>query len=111
MTGPSRPDGLSKRVVEFRSPTDPKRAFGISVSSNLKKLTLQEWALEFTACLPKTIQQGSLAGRPALFCDAQATEIPEEAVLFEQLDSMFYIPSNLPAPEFEVVIASFEVRL
>ncbi len=112
VTMPGRPDGLDERVVEFRSPTDPKRAFGVSISSNPKKLTPQEWALEFTACLPKTIQQGSVAGRTALLCTEEAIEgKPGVGIAFDHMGSIFHVSSGwgLPPSEFELVIASFEV--
>src|SRR5574341_257323 len=32
LTGPSAPDGMNQRVIEFRSPQDPARGIAISVS-------------------------------------------------------------------------------
>jgi len=107
VTGPSGADGLNQRVVEFRSTSEPSRAFAISVSSNTKGLTPQEWALQFTSCLPKTIEQAVTTGKNAILCDT--ADAPQVAVVFEDDGLMFYITAVLPASEFESVMASLQL--
>jgi hypothetical protein len=109
-TQPSPVDGLSERALEFRSSTEPPpRAFTISVSSNSKGLTSEQWLLRYAACLPGTIGQGIVAGRGATFCTSEPAEVPEAAVALEHMGKMFFITAVLPPAELEQIIASLRL--
>lgn len=101
--------GLKQRVLSFRSQSDPNRArFSISMSDS-EGLTLEEW-LQFTACVPKTIEQGTVAGQRALFCTSDPALVPEAAALFEHAGTMYWLTSIFMTPsEFDSLINSIEL--
>ena len=108
LTGPS--GGPGRRAIEFRSPEDPSRGFAISVSANPKGLTPELWALEFTACLPKTIRQATVAEKAAVFCTAEPLDGKFEAgAVFAHGGSIFFISSTIVPSEFELMVGSFRL--
>jgi hypothetical protein len=108
-TGPTPSGGLRERDLDFRAPGDPSRAFVIAMVENTKGRSLEQWVLEFAACLPETIKHGTLSGTPAIFCTSDAGEGPSAAAAFEYMGTMFLIRSTTPASEFELVLASFRL--
>jgi hypothetical protein len=110
LTGPGPAGGFNERVLQFRSASDQSRSFAISISANANGLTPEDWALEFTACLPETIEQGTVGGKPAIFCTALPEEIPEATVLLESSGTILHFSSIMPASEFDQVIASVRLR-
>jgi hypothetical protein len=110
LTGPSPADGFNERVLQFRSASDQSRSFAISISSNANGLTPEDWALQFTACLPETIRQGTVGGKPAIFCTALPEAIPEATVLLDSSGTILHFSSIMPASEFDQVIASVRLR-
>ena len=107
LTGPIATGGLSQRAIEFRSPDDRSRGFVISVSDNTKGLTLEQWAIEFAACRPKSIQQAMLGGVPAIACTREVIEgRPGPAVLAEHEGRMFLMSGRLTDSEFSRVTES-----
>ena len=104
-TGPGPQDGWVQRVIEFRSAEDNSRAFIIGVYSNAEALTAGEWLQEYSACLPETVRQGSVAGQTAVFCTSVPL-YPEMAVAFEHQGRMFYIAAVIDENEFESVLSS-----
>jgi hypothetical protein len=107
VTGPS-PDGLNERAIEFRSAEDNSRAFVISVSENVKGLTLEQWAVEYGACQPKSIQQSTLGGIPALACTREVVEgRPGPAVLADHGGKIFLLSGHLTESEFDQLRESF----
>jgi hypothetical protein len=98
-----------QRVLVFRSSENPTRGFAISISSNAEGLDPEDWLFEKAACLPQTMDQGTVDGQPAAFCTSQPEETPEAAVAVQSTDSMFFITSTLPASEFELVMTSLEL--
>ncbi len=113
LTGPSPAGGLNVRALQFRSASDRSRSFTMAIVENSKGLSLDQWVHEFTACLPKTIERGTIAGNAAVFCTSQPEEILEAAVVFEHTGQMILITSIMPAfgfeSEFELVIASLRL--
>jgi hypothetical protein len=109
LTGPSPADGFNERVLQFRSASDQSRSFAISISSNANGLTPEDWALQFTACLPETIRQGTVGGKPAIFCTALPEAIPEATVLLDSSGTILHFSSIMPASEFDQVIASIRL--
>ena len=111
-TGPSPLGGLRERDLVFRSAQDQSRVFSISiVESNPAGLTIDEWAVEFAACNPKSIEEGSLAGIRAIFCSREVVEgHPEPSVLAEHDGRIFLIStgSALTDSEFTAVLQSFQ---
>jgi hypothetical protein len=110
LTGPISTGGLIQRAIEFRSPEDPSRAFGISVSANPKGLTLEQWAIEYAACRPKSIQQGMLGGIAAITCTREVIEgRPAPAVVADHSGRIFLISgtSGLTGSEFIQISGSF----
>src|SRR3990172_7439310 len=73
ITGPS-PDGLNERAIEFPSSEGTSRAFVISVSAKTRGITIQQWAIEYAACRPKSIQQSTFSGLPAIACTREVIE-------------------------------------
>ena len=109
LTGPSPRPGLNERVFDFRSASDSSRAFSISISSNTDNLTPREWALEFTACLPDTIEESTIIGERAVLCTAEATEVPTAGVVIAHLGKIYYIGSLLTDTEFRSMLASLRL--
>jgi len=108
VTGPASAGGVNVRAIEFRSAEDPSRAFGISVSENTKGLTLEQWAIEYAACQPKSIQQGTFGGSQAILCTREVIEgRPHPAALGENADRIFLISGNLTDSEFSQLRTSF----
>jgi|SRR3990170_6419142 len=108
LTGPTPTDGLNERAVEFRSSEDPSRAFVISVSPRTKDITLEQWAIEYAACQPKSIRQSTLGGIPALACTREVIEgRPGPAVLADHGGKIFLMSGHLADSEFSQLRASF----
>ena len=105
VTGPTPGTGWVQRVIEFRSAEDNSRAFIIGVYSNAEALTAGEWMQEYSACLPETVRQGSVAGQTAVFCTSVPL-YPEMAVAFDYQGRMFYIAAVIDESEFESVLSS-----
>jgi hypothetical protein len=108
-TGPTPSGGLRERDLDFRAPEDPSRALVIAMVENTKGRSLEQWVLEFAACLPEAIKQANLSGTPAIFCTSDAGEGPSGAAAFEHMGTMFLIRSTTPASEFEPVLASLRL--
>lgn len=101
--------GLYQRVLDFRSPTDSSRALSIEVSTNASNLTPEDWALSETTCVPKTIKQSTVAGKRAVLCTEEATEIPNALVVLEHLGKIYEIGSLLTRAEFDSVLSSLRI--
>jgi hypothetical protein len=102
--------GVTRRVVEFRSSTDPKGPrFAISITENSEELTLEEW-LQFTACVRETIVYGRVDGQDAIFCTSLPEEIPEYAVLFQHMGRMVYLTSIfMSQTDFDALVNSIDL--
>ena len=99
-----------ERDLEFRSAGDPPRlVLVVAMVENNRGLTLDQWVLEYAACLPETVEQNTLAGKNALFCTSAPAEVPEAAVAFEHKGMMFLIRSLMPPAEFDLLIASLRL--
>jgi hypothetical protein len=109
LSGASPQPGVSERVLDFRAPGDPSRGFSISISSNPEGFSPSDWALEFTACVPDSLEAGSVGNDPAVFCTAAATVIPNPAVLIEHQGRIYYIGSLLSDEEFGSVLNSLRL--
>jgi hypothetical protein len=103
------PGGATERAVDFRSPTDSSRALGISVSKKPEGLTLKEWAVEFAACRPTSIESATLAGAEAMGCTREVIEgQPEPSILAERGGKVFLMSAiGLTDAEFTQVLSSF----
>lgn len=111
-TGPSPQGGLQERDLVVRSAQDRSRVFSISIiESNPRGLTIDEWAVEFAACNPKSTQEGLLAGIRAIFCSREVVEgRSQPSVLAEHGGRIFLISagSTLTDSEFSAVLQSFQ---
>ena len=104
-------DGLNERVIQFQSATDHRRSVSISISPNAGELSPERWALEFTGCVPETLEPATVAGTDAVFCTDEAGESPVGAYVFELIDGkVFFATSRMPGygfgQEFDLMIAS-----
>jgi hypothetical protein len=96
----------AQRGVTFKSPDEPSRSLVIAIVANSRGLTLEQWVSEYAACLPDTVQEGSIAGTAAIYCTSRPEELPEDAVAFQQRETMVLLRSILPQAEFQLVIDS-----
>jgi hypothetical protein len=107
LTGPSPVSGVNERGYQFRSPTESRRSFTISVSSNTEGVTPESWLADHAACLPDTIRSGEVGGQPAAFCTSKPEMIPEAAVALPHGGKMLFITSILPQTDFDAVLSTF----
>ena len=109
LTGPTNPDGMNQRVVEFRSPENPARAIAISISANPNGLPLKEWAIQFAACVPDTISETHVGEASAVICTSDAL-IPGPAAVIAHRNSVYYISTTkVERSEFEQLLASLRL--
>jgi hypothetical protein len=108
LTSPGNTSGLNERVIDIRSETDASRAVSISVSSIDADLTPKEWALEYTACLPDTIEERVVEGYPAVFCIADALG-PAPSLIIHHLDKVYLIGWTLTPEESDGMLASLRL--
>jgi len=107
---PSDSGGSRERDLEFRIPEEPPRlVLVLAMVENSRGLTLDQWVLEYAACLPETIEEGTVAAKNARLCTSEPAEVPEAAVAFEHNGTMFLIRSLMPPSDFERIIASLRL--
>jgi len=97
------------RILDFRAAKDGSRAFSVEIYTNTQRVTLRDWALTETACLPETIEETVVAGAPAVLCTEQATETPNSLVVLDYSSRIYEIGSLLPPAEFDTVLASLRL--
>ncbi len=102
-------DGLNYRVLDFRSPIDRSRGLSIAVSSNVSGLTPEKWALEYTACLPETVEVVTIKGDPAISCTADALG-PHPQVVIGHEDNIYSLGWTLASGEGESVLSSLQLQ-
>ena len=105
LTTPGNTSGLSERVIDIRSETDTSRGVSISVSSVDADWAPKEWALEYTACLPETIEERVVKGSSAVFCTEDALG-PHPSLVIKHFDKVYHIGWVLASNEFDGVLAS-----
>jgi hypothetical protein len=95
--------------VEFRSGSDSSRAFVISVSDNSQGLSVEDWAIEFGGCRPKTLESGTLGGAQAVLCTREVIEgRAGPAAIAQQGQAIFLISARgMSDSEFSQVTSSF----
>lgn len=98
-----------QRGLEFRSPQDRSRAFVVAIVENPRGLTLEQWVLEFAACIDGTIKPSQVRGKTALICTSQPEETPENAVAFQHMGYMFLVRFIMPSDEFQLIISSLRL--
>lgn len=104
--------GANQLGVEFRSIEEPSRALVLSASENAEHITMEQWAIEFAACQPESLQEAILGGQPAISCTREVIEgFPEPAALAALGNRIFLIShTGLTEAEFEKVIEAFQFQ-
>jgi hypothetical protein len=55
----------------------------VAIIGNTGGLTLDQWVLEFAACLTDTVEKSTVNGQEAILCTSEPGDQAEQAVAFE----------------------------
>jgi len=105
---PPSPASPNLHVIEFRSVGDRSRGFAISFSETFG-LSLEQWAIEYAACRPDSMQPATLNGIAAIACTREVLEGHSGPAILAQNENLIALISGggFKDSEFDQVTSSF----